>query len=504
MKLKRKVISAITEIICLLFVLLFIYAAMSKLMDFENFQMQVGQSPLLSAFAWWVSWMIPVIEILIAIGLMLSRYRNFALLGAFSLMLMFTAYIFIILNYSSFVPCSCGGILEKMSWKTHLIFNVVFVLLAFLALLFQHQAPLAKNIMKLQIAIPVSVVSSVALIVVLFWLSEEIMHHKNPFIRRYDRRTITFVQSKDLKVNSYYFAGYLNGQLYLGNYTAPLQILVIDSTFKFEEMHQININYKAIPFRSIKIFIKGKNFYLTDGTVPSFYYGNTSEWKGLKSFKNIPRFTSIVPIDSTGFVFRNNSGEKSANIIGIYSNDSTSPIQYAPELLQKQIDGIFDTDGMLQYDQRTGKIVFVYYYRNEFFTADKKAVLLKRGHTIDTVSKARIKVATLRDGTRKKMAAPPLVVNAKSAVKNDLLFVESKIQGQYENELMWKYASVIDVYNLQNNSYVLSFPIYGIKEEKLYTFFVTETHFYAIVGTKLLKYKLNGILRKEIKYTSNL
>ncbi len=35
-----------------------------------------------------------------------------------------------ILNYSEFIPCSCGGILEKMDWKTHLIFNIATVIVA--------------------------------------------------------------------------------------------------------------------------------------------------------------------------------------------------------------------------------------------------------------------------------------------------------------------------------------------------------------------------------------
>jgi hypothetical protein len=31
---------------------------------------------------------------------------------------------------SPYLPCSCGGILETMNWKEHLVFNLVFVCLA--------------------------------------------------------------------------------------------------------------------------------------------------------------------------------------------------------------------------------------------------------------------------------------------------------------------------------------------------------------------------------------
>ncbi|HBC05203.1 MAG TPA: hypothetical protein DC015_13665, partial [Aequorivita sp.] len=113
-----------------LFVLLFLYAAISKLLDFETFTVQLAQSPLLSAYAGVIAWAVPSLEILIAVLLTIPKYRIPALYAAFTLMVMFTAYIYIILNFSDFIPCSCGGVLEKLSWTQHLIFNIVFIILA--------------------------------------------------------------------------------------------------------------------------------------------------------------------------------------------------------------------------------------------------------------------------------------------------------------------------------------------------------------------------------------
>ena len=125
----------LVEVICLLFILLFVYAASTKLMEYEKFRVQIGQSPVLTSIGGWISWLVPTIELLIAFMLIIPRLRLLALYASFSLMVMFTAYIFIILNYSPFVPCSCGGILEKMGWEEHLVFNSVFVLLALTAIL---------------------------------------------------------------------------------------------------------------------------------------------------------------------------------------------------------------------------------------------------------------------------------------------------------------------------------------------------------------------------------
>ena len=45
---------------------------------------------------------------------------------------------FIILNFIPDIPCSCGGVLEKMSWNEHLIFNIAFVVLGLVAILLQN------------------------------------------------------------------------------------------------------------------------------------------------------------------------------------------------------------------------------------------------------------------------------------------------------------------------------------------------------------------------------
>lgn len=128
------------ETICFLYILLFVYAAVSKILDFENFSIQLGQSPLLSAFAGFIAGSIPIIEIVISL-LLASRLRLIGLYASFALMGMFTVYIYIILNYSTFVPCSCGGILEKLGWTEHLVVNIVFILLAVLAIFLIKSSP---------------------------------------------------------------------------------------------------------------------------------------------------------------------------------------------------------------------------------------------------------------------------------------------------------------------------------------------------------------------------
>jgi uncharacterized membrane protein YphA (DoxX/SURF4 family) len=123
---KRKIA---IEIICFLFILLFVYAATNKILDYQKFKIQIGQSPLLTGFGAFLPALVISVELSISALLVIPRFRVAGLFAAFSLMTMFTAYIVAILNFSSYIPCSCGGVLEHIGWTEHLYFNSAFILL---------------------------------------------------------------------------------------------------------------------------------------------------------------------------------------------------------------------------------------------------------------------------------------------------------------------------------------------------------------------------------------
>ena len=118
------------DIAVFLFIVLFVYAALTKLLDHEKFAIQLGQSPMLTRHASIIAWAVPVSEFAVVCLLLLPATRSLGLYISLSLMIMFTTYITIITTYDDYVPCSCGGILESMGWYEHLVFNIAFALLA--------------------------------------------------------------------------------------------------------------------------------------------------------------------------------------------------------------------------------------------------------------------------------------------------------------------------------------------------------------------------------------
>lgn len=130
----KKSNTRIVEFISCFFILLFCYAGITKLLDFENFQDQISASPLLNEFSQFMPYTIIIVELFIAGLLCYRKTRTAGLIGSFILMLVFTGYIALLLSTSQHLPCSCGGILEKMSWHQHLYFNMGCVILTIIAL----------------------------------------------------------------------------------------------------------------------------------------------------------------------------------------------------------------------------------------------------------------------------------------------------------------------------------------------------------------------------------
>ncbi|WP_369764932.1 MauE/DoxX family redox-associated membrane protein [Flavobacterium sp. WC2429] len=493
MKVSQHIKNSIIETISIMYVLLYIYAAVSKLLDFENFQVQLGQSPLLSAFASWVSWGVPMIEILIALTLLIPRYRVVGLFAAFSLMVMFTSYIIIILNFSSFVPCSCGGILEKLGWTEHLVFNSAFVLLALIGILLLTSTKSTNNRRKhnsIFITVPVLLLTSIAVVVIIYLLSEDITHHRNNFIRRFPHHPITKINELDLKHPSFYIAGIEKNKVYLGNYEAPLHVIVIDIGLHTQKNYVIRLSKSNLPFRSVEVRVQPPYFYLMDGTIPCIFRGNITDWKANLSMYGKVYFTKAEPFDSKTFIMRAISSKNHENVLGIIAITNTTTVRLASQLLEKQIDGVFDTDGNLIYNAQLKKVLYTYYYRNEYLVCDDSLNLVLRGHTIDTISRAQIKVAHIQSKNQSKLSAPPIIVNKRTATFGNYLFVHAGLMGRYETKEMWDKSSIIDVYDFMKNTYIFSFYVPNLLDQKMTDFRIVEDVFVALYDHSIVTYKI--------------
>lgn len=121
--------TTIIEIITVLNIILFLYTGIAKIMDYSVFKEQLADSPILSWAATPVAITLPIVEFAIVLMLTIPRWRLKGLYASFVIMTLFTVYIIAMFIVAPEMPCSCGGIIELLSWQGHLIFNGVFVLM---------------------------------------------------------------------------------------------------------------------------------------------------------------------------------------------------------------------------------------------------------------------------------------------------------------------------------------------------------------------------------------
>jgi len=142
---KPAIKNSIMEIIAALLILLFAYAAITKLLTYAAFKEQLIYSPVGTRFAGLLAWLVPATEIVIAVTLIIPAYRKTGFYLSFLLMLAFTLYVYYVLNFVYEVPCACGGVLSRMSWHEHLIFNLIYTMIALAGILLSQKYSYAQR-----------------------------------------------------------------------------------------------------------------------------------------------------------------------------------------------------------------------------------------------------------------------------------------------------------------------------------------------------------------------
>ncbi len=467
-------------------------------MDFENFQVQIGQSPLLSAYAGFVSYAVIITELLIVLMLIFPKTFLLGLYSSTALMTAFTVYIYLILNYSDFVPCSCGGILEKMGWTEHLIFNISTVLLGIVSVFLYTKNEYPRKTVVLSLVIS-NIISSV-FILFLFLRSEYVIKQENNFTRRFLMHPVLKTKSIALDNNTYYFAGSDNQMVHLGNRTMPQNLLTVDSSLQKLPNLKIDLDLKKYSYKKIEVKVYDNSYFIYDGTVPVISKGQL----GLPETKVISYkdafFNQIEIINSNRMAIRALSSTTKNLTLGLLKigSNGKNEIKLFPKLLEKQSDGVFDSDGYLSSDPKSSEVTYIHAYRNQFLVMDSTMKVQRRLSTIDTTNIAQIKVTPLSDG-RFKMSKPALHVNGNAKVFNGLLFNPAHLRGQHESIKRWKESRIIDVYNISKQEYIGSIYIDHYKDLEMSDFRVTNKHLYVIAGNQLIQYRLTNSLTKHFK-----
>jgi hypothetical protein len=113
-----------------LLILLFAYAAFSKIAGHTIFRAQLTKFPVLGNYSLFLSWFIPYVELCIVALLFIPKFHTSGFFASAILLTIFSIFLILMVSFAVNLPCSCGGIIALLSWKQHIFFNLFFLALS--------------------------------------------------------------------------------------------------------------------------------------------------------------------------------------------------------------------------------------------------------------------------------------------------------------------------------------------------------------------------------------
>lgn len=127
------------ELITAIFIILWLYVGITKLIDYRSFEIQMSISPIFHKSAKLVTFGVPLLEILVGFSLIAKKTRIIGYYLSFVLMIIFTIYVAYLMIFIPNLPCSCGGIISSLGWTQHLILNITLTILALIYIITFHR-----------------------------------------------------------------------------------------------------------------------------------------------------------------------------------------------------------------------------------------------------------------------------------------------------------------------------------------------------------------------------
>lgn len=303
--------------------------------------------------------------------------------------------------------------------------------------------------------------------------------NKNGFIRQFAYKA-TIMHRDTLLYNSYYLAGATEDAVYLGNVVNTTEVMSATDNLDHYTLSSIEITDDSnIAWQALHLKIDAPKIAAVEQFTPRFFSGTLDDKKMTGEKIRISSVTGWLPIGNGSYILRTQDTVNDQYDLVKWTNQVLVP--HGGPILQKQGDGTFSLDGSLLFDHASSTVVYVYYYRNEILVMDTNLAIKAQLKTIDTITQAKIEVATIASSRTKTIKKPPVIVNKRAAVYNNRLYIHSlrKADNQSQDD-----QAVIDCYDLSTKKYLFSFYL-DIDPKKLSGMIVQGKRMYAIADEYL-------------------
>ncbi len=113
---------------------LYLYSSLVKILNLNGFHNTLLKSPMFdSALASVLVYVVPIWEMLISV-VIVSKTSLIGYFASFFTMVSFTIYLILIYTQFPLAPCSCGGVINSLSYEWHIALNLFFASLSIVAI----------------------------------------------------------------------------------------------------------------------------------------------------------------------------------------------------------------------------------------------------------------------------------------------------------------------------------------------------------------------------------
>jgi hypothetical protein len=128
-------------------------------------------------------------------------------------------------------------------------------------------------------------------------------------------------------------------------------------------------------------------------------------------------------------------------------------------------DGGIVSDGQLHFDPKTGRLYYIYFYKNSILSFDTSLHSPVRFSTIDTTRSFKINTAIVNNGGTAAYTniTPASMINKVNYVQNGLLFNMSTLRADNETDKFFSDHSILDIIDLKDGRYLgsIHFPVFN-------------------------------------------
>ncbi|HXB28985.1 MAG TPA: hypothetical protein VNW49_04160 [Puia sp.] len=327
-------------------------------------------------------------------------------------------------------------------------------------------------------------------IIVLYLHSENFHKSKNAFYRVFPSHVILRTAILEGRSNNDYIIGKSASNIYISNNHNPFELSIVN--MNLHDTHSVHFSisdYQNYDPSQIMVSIDSPNFFIVDKIRSIVFQGDINNSGNIKTIDTLKFSSSATSaISAKSIILRTYLDKIQSNIL-TKVNLSVPTFKNSANVLEKQVDGFFCTDGSMQIDYQSNRLVYMYFYRNQFICLDTNLQVIYRSKTLDTNSQSKIEVRIVHE--QNILASPPVLVNKFICLSGKSILICSALCADNEDRKAFKNNSVIDVYDSKDGRYRFSFYLPKIHNNKISSFALQGKQLFTIQGNSLVRYDLD-------------